>query len=73
MITIKNILVHQLWTLVYEEKTKIIHLKEYFEYNNLGTKHKVMFFDNEEEMNEKIKELNLITLNEYLKLNRYNV
>lgn len=66
---IKNIIINQLWTLVYEEETKIIHLNQYFEYADMGTIHKVIFFETEEEMNNKIKELNLLTLEEYIEKN----
>ena len=66
---IKNIIINQLWTLVYEEETKIIHLNQYFDYADMGTIHKVIFFDNEDEMNEKIIELQLLTLEEYIEKN----
>jgi hypothetical protein len=71
MSVIKNIIINQLWTLVYEEETKIIHLKQYFEYADMGTIHKIIFFDNEDDMNDKIKELNILTLEEYIEKNEY--
>jgi hypothetical protein len=67
MKTIKKIIINELWTLVYEEETKIIHINKYFDYADMGTIHKVVFFDSEEDMNIKIKELNLQTLEEYVK------
>jgi hypothetical protein len=70
MAKIKNIIVYDVWVLVWEEDTKIIKMNKFIDNGSIGTTQKVFIGETKQDIEDKIKELGLLTLKEYKKLNK---